>query len=199
MVYNPEIHHRRSIRLPGYDYSQPGYYFITVCTQMRQCLFGKIENGRMILNDAGQMIGRWWNELKNKYANIEIDEYVVMPNHCHGIINIVGIVGADPCVCPDNNPGEQMKKRTGEHAGSPLPNSSPRKWTIYKMVQWFKTMTTNEYIRNVKRNHWEPFEGKLWQRNYYEQIIRDEISLRRIREYIVNNPYQWQNDKLFAG
>ena len=66
------------------------------------------------------------------------------------------------------------------------------------MVQWFKTMTTNEYIRNVKQNHWEPFDGKLWQRNYYEQIVRDEILLRRIREYIVNNPYQWQQDKLFV-
>jgi len=67
------------------------------------------------------------------------------------------------------------------------------------MVQWFKTMTTNEYIRNVKQKHWKPFDGKLWQRNYYEKIVRDEKSLRRIREYIVNNPYQWQNDKLFAG
>jgi putative transposase len=151
----------------------------------------------MILNDAGKMISRWWNELKNKYANIEIDEYVVMPNHCHGIINIVGTVGADRCVCP-NGKGEQ-----GEHAGSPQQGSpqqdSPlRGRPIYKMVQWFKTMTTNEYIHNVKQNRWEPFDNKLWQRNYYEQIVRDEISLRRIREYIANNPYQWKQDKLFA-
>jgi putative transposase len=197
MKYNPDIHHRRSIRLAGYDYSQCGYYFITVCTQRRLCLFGEIEKGRMILNDAGKMISRWWNELKNKYANIEIDEYVVMPNHCHGIINIVGTVGADRCVCP-NGKGEQ-----GEHAGSPQQGSpqqdSPlRGRPIYKMVQWFKTMTTNEYIHNVKQNRWEPFDNKLWQRNYYEQIVRDEISLRRIREYIANNPYQWKQDKLFA-
>jgi REP element-mobilizing transposase RayT len=138
----------------------------------------------MVLNDAGKMVGRWWNELKNKYANIEIDEYVVMPNHCHGIINIVGSVGADQCVCPDN---------MGEHAGSPLQGRP-----IYEMIQWFKTMTTNEYIRNVKQNRWGPFDGKLWQRNYYEQIIRDETSLRRVREYIINNPRQWQQDKLFA-
>jgi putative transposase len=168
MKYNPDIHRRRSIRLAGYDYSQCGYYFITVCTQKRRCLFGEIEKDKMILNDAGQMISRWWNELKNKYANIEIGEYVVMPNHCHGIINIVGT--AD-----------------GEVQGRP----------IYKMVQWFKTMTTNEYIHNVKQNHWEPFDGKLWQRNYYEQIVRDETSLRRICEYIANNPCQWQQDKLF--
>ena len=149
----------------------------------------------MILNDAGKMIGRWWNELKNRYANIEIDKYVVMPNHCHGIINIIGTVGADLCVCPDNNLGEHEKteKGEGEHIGSPL-----RGRPICKMVQWFKTMTTNECIRNVKQNHWKPFNGKLWQRNYYEQIVRDETSLRRIREYIVNNPSQWLQDKLFA-
>jgi REP element-mobilizing transposase RayT len=100
MKYNPDIHHRRSIRLTGYDYSQCGYYFITVCTQGRRCLFGEIKKGRLILNDAGKMIGHWWNELKNKYANIEIDEYVVMPNHCHGIINIVGTVGGRPMCLP---------------------------------------------------------------------------------------------------
>jgi len=203
MKYNPDIHHRRSIRLTGYDYSQCGYYFITVCTQGRRCLFGEIEKGQMILNDAGKMIGRWWNELKNKYANIEIDEYVIMPNHCHGIINIIGTVGTGPVgadlrVCPENDLVEHTKTVKGEHTGSPLQGSPLRRRPIYKIVQWFKTMTTNEYIRNVKQNHWEPFEGKLWQRNYYEQIVRDEISLRRMREYIVNNPYQWQQDKLFA-
>jgi putative transposase len=203
LKYNPDIHRRRSIRLTGYDYSQRGCYFITVCTQGRRCLFGEIETGRMILNDAGRMVGRWWNELKNKYNNIEIDEYVVMPNHCHGIINIaetVGakIVGADLCVCPDNNMGENVKNKKGEHIGSPLQGSPIQKWPMYTMIQWFKTMTTNEYIRNVKQNHWEPFDGKLWQRNYYEQIVRDEMSLRRIREYIANNPYIWQQDKLFA-
>jgi len=199
MRYKPEIHHRRSIRLKEYDYSQRGYYFITICTQGRRCLFGGIEKGRMILNDAGKMIGHWWDELKNKYANIEIDEYLIMPNHCHGIINIAGDaggwekggqgergghagppvhVGADRCVCPD---GEGVRGRP-----------------INGMIRWFKTMTTNEYIRNVKQNHWGPFDGKLWQRNYYEQIVRNEISLRRIREYIVNNPCQWQQDDLFV-
>ena len=121
-----------------------------------------------------------------------------MPNHCHGIINIVGTAGTDPvgadrCVCPDNKLDENAKNEKGEHAGSPLQGRP-----IYTMIQWFKTMTTNEYIHNVKQNHWEPFYGKLWQRNYYEQIVRDEISLRRIREYIVENCLQWQQDELFA-
>jgi REP element-mobilizing transposase RayT len=236
MEYNPAIHHRRSIRLTGYDYSQRGYYFITVCTQGRQCRFGEIEKGRMILNDAGEMVGHWWNGLKNKYAKIEIDGYVVMPNHCHGIINVVGAgtggpvcpplrvcpdndsgepacpplrvgtaVGAGTggpacpplCVCPDNDSGEHMKNGMGRYGRSCVSAPVCRGRPIYEMIRWFKTMTTNEYIRNVKQNRWEPFDGRLWQRNYYEQIVRDEISLQRVREYIVNNPCQWQQDKLF--
>ena len=115
MRYNPEIHHRRSIRLKGYDYSQSGYYFITVCTQGQRRLFGEIEKSKMVLNDAGKMVGHWWNELKNKYTNIELDEYAVMPNHFHGIINIIrDAVGADLCVCP-NEMGEQ-----GEYTDSPV-------------------------------------------------------------------------------
>jgi putative transposase len=192
MSYNPDTHHRQSIRLKSHDYSQRGYYFITICTQGRMCLFGEIKKGRIVLNDSGKMIIRRWNDLKLKYANVEIDEYVVMPNHCHGIINIVDSVGADQCVCPDDNSGKQIKKM-GEHTGSPL-----RGRPISEMIQWFKTMTTNEYIRNVKQNRWQPFDGKLWQRNYYEQIIRDVISLRRVREYINNNAGQWKQDKLFA-
>jgi REP element-mobilizing transposase RayT len=186
MKYNPEIHHRRSVRLNGYDYSQTGYYFLTICTQEHKCLFGKIENDIMVLNDAGKMIDHWWNELKNKFQ-IELDQYVIMPNHFHGVINIVG---ADLCVCHDNKSGEQL----GEHTGSPLQEPS-----INKIIQWFKTMTTNDYIYNVKQNHWKPFNGKLWQRNYYEHIIRDETSLWHIREYVTNNPCQWRQDELFTG
>ncbi|HDL01152.1 MAG TPA: hypothetical protein ENH23_02855, partial [candidate division Zixibacteria bacterium] len=86
--YNPDIHHRCSIRLKGYDYSQAGLYFITACTQNRLCLFGEIEKGEMILNNAGIMIDKWWNELKHKYRNVELHEQIIMPNHFHGIIQI---------------------------------------------------------------------------------------------------------------
>ncbi|MBN1930055.1 MAG: hypothetical protein JW786_00415 [Desulfobacterales bacterium] len=135
MKYNPDIHHRRSIRLKGYDYSHAGLYFITICTQDRLCLFGKIENGAMVLSDAGKMANKWWNELKHKYQNIRLHEQIVMPNHFHGIIEIIdntlthvdpASVGADLCVCP--NSGNDSNK--GEHTGSPL----------HSMVQWFKTI-----------------------------------------------------------
>ncbi len=176
MAYDPNKHHRRSIRLAGYDYAQVGAYFVTICSQDRACLFGEVVAGDMRLNDAGQMIEKWWLELNHKFPTIETDVYVVMPNHFHGIAITAENVGADLCV----GPGIQ-----GAHIGAPLPT----------VVQWFKTMTTNEYIRGVKKFGWLPFRSYLWQRNYYEHIIRDEISLNCIRQYIIDNPAQWSFDR----
>ncbi len=102
MHYNPDVHHRHSIRLKGYDYSQPGAYFMTICTHNRACWFGEIVNGKMVLNDAGRMVEKWYFELKNKFPDISGDEYVIMPNHFHAIIINVG---ADRRVCPDKTGG----------------------------------------------------------------------------------------------
>ncbi len=191
MKYNSDIHHRRSIRLKGYDYSQTGMYFVTNCTQNRECLFGDMVDGAMQVNAAGRMIKKWWLELNNKFPVVQTDEFIVMPNHIHGIVIIVG---ADLCVCP-GEPDAQTEPDTcrdmdaqtnlGAHIGAPLP----------EIVQWFKTMTTNEYIRGVKQHGWSPFPGKLWQRNYYEHIVRNENELNQIREYIINNPLQWELDR----
>lgn len=174
MKYNLDIHHRRSIRLKEYDYSQAGAYFVTICTHRGECVFGEIKEGRMMLNKVGRMIEKWWWELKNKFTEIELDEYMIMPNHFHGIIMLVG---ADLCVSP-NDP-------KGEHIGSPLP----------KIVQWFKTMTTNEYIHGVKRNIYAQINKRLWQRNYYEHIIRNEDDLKQVREYVLYNPLKWELDE----
>ncbi len=175
--YDPNIHHRRSIRLPCYDYSQEGWYFVTICTQNRLCLFGEIMKGRMQLNKAGLMTEAWWKKLADKFPNVQIDEYVVMPNHFHGII----IVGAAPCGRPDD------RSESGQpHRVAP---------TVGDVVNWFKTMTTNQYIRGVRRNSWKPFFKKLWQRNYYEHIIRNEKELNHFHQYIANNPANWQSDE----
>ena len=185
MTYDPDKHHRRSIRLQGYDYSQNGAYFITICTQNRECLFGEIMDGRMQLNVAGEMVCRWYRELENKFPDIECDAFVCMPNHVHFI---VVNVGADLCVRPNpanEHAGNGDHPNQGEHTGSPL----------RAVVQWFKTMTTNEYIRGVKQHHWPPFPGKLWQRNYYERIVRNENELTRIRQYIIDNPAKWDMDR----
>jgi putative transposase len=170
-VFDPRKHHRQSIRLRDYDYSQEGAYFVTIGTHGRECLFGEVVDNTMILNEPGQIVQKWWQVLESKFSYIETDAYVIMPNHFHGI---VVVVGADPRVCPN----------LGAHIGAPLP----------KIIQWFKTMTTNEYIRYSKDN-FEPSSGaKLWQRNYYEHVIRNEKALHAIRTYIESNPAQWIND-----
>ncbi len=185
--YNPDVHHRRSIRLKGYDYSQSGLYFVTICVKKRICLFGEIDNAKMILNDAGTMIKKWYYEIENKFLDIKCFEMIIMPNHFHCIIKNVG---ADLCVCPDKSLRDLRilgdQRILGEHTGSPL----------HRVVQWFKTMTTNEYIRGVKNNNWQRFDGKLWQLNYWEQIIRNEKSYQTISEYVANNPDKWNEDKL---
>ena len=174
--------HRKSNRLQHYDYSQAGYYCVTICTQNRQCLFGEIVEAHMILNEAGKSIVRWWNETKNKFPTIELDEFVVMPNHFHGII---AIVEADLRVCPDSTGQDTTMTKQGEHIGSPL----------QKIIRWFKTMTTNDYIHGVKSGICPPFEKRLWQRSFYDHVIRDEQSLNDVREYSQNNPLDWEFDE----
>ena len=128
------------------------------------------------------MIEKWHQALPTKFTDIKTTEYIIMPNHFHGIILNVG---ADPRV----RPVEANEHTKGEHMGSPL----------HRVVQWFKTMTTNEYIRGVKSCNWQPFHDKLWQRNYYEHIIRNDDDYRRIAEYIQTNPLNWRNDQLWTN
>ena len=166
------LQNRHSIRLKGYDYSSAGAYFITICTQNRRPLFGNIIDETMILNDAGRMVLKWYTELENKYADIKCNEKMVMPNHFHCIIEITNI--------------HYTNTTMGEHIGSPLP----------RVLQWFKTMTTNEYISGVKNYSWSPFYKRVWQRNYWEHIIRDINEYDRVSEYIITNPQKWGNDQL---
>jgi putative transposase len=184
MDYDPRSHHRRSVRIAAFDYAGSGYYAVTVCTQDKACLFGEVVDWKMLLNDAGRMVQDWFEKLPTKFPNVKLDLFVVMPNHIHFIL---GLVGADPCVCPapGNEPNADDVIKQGAHTGAPLPT----------IVQWFKTMTTNDYFRQVKDGVWKPVRGRLWQRNYYEHVIRNEHDLTVHRDYIVNNPAKWQLDK----
>lgn len=227
--YNPDIHHRRSIRLKGYDYASEGLYFVTMCVQNRECLFGEIKNDEMVLNDAGRMVEKWYNKTQDKFPDIVCHEMIIMPNHFHCIWENVGLhgvsaVGADPCVrpnpCvrPDDNNDEHVMEGVytdndeqiimeGGHAGPPLRENdilddsdlveNTTGSSLSMVVRWFKTMSTNEYIHGVNELGWTPFDRKLWQRNYYEHIIRDDVSLQSIAYYIVNNPAQWLKDKFY--
>ena len=180
--YNPDLHHRQSMRLYEYDYSQAGAYFVTVCTQNRDFLFGEITDGRMVPNDAGRMIQSSWDELPHHYPGIDIDAFVAMPNHIHGIIVLVG---AGPRACPGNG---KLQEDGGQPRGVAPTLSLP------DIVHRFKSLTTTRYKHGVQQFGWIPFPGKLWRRNYYEHIIRNEEELDRLREYIVNNPAQWALD-----
>ena len=170
---------RRSIRLPGYDYAPAGWYFVTVCCKDRAHLFGEVvraygirpQEAEVILSQLGWIVQEEWLKTAELRPEVELGEFVVMPNHFHA--NDCN-VGADPCVGPclpvaPDGPVSQQEitgfSNQGEHAGSPL----------HRVIQWFKTMVTNQFIRNVKQLGWNPFEDIIWQRNYYEHIIRNAV------------------------
>jgi putative transposase len=186
MAYDPERHHRHSFRLKEYDYSQPGAYFVTICTLDRECALGCVDGGEMRLNDAGRMVWSVWEGLPARFSGMELDAFVVMPNHVHGIIVIHGRgesrVRPDDCRQPDL--GDHKNRPCGTMAGS-----------LGQIIQAFKSMTTHEYVMGVRQRGWAPFQGRLWQRNYHEHIVRNEIDLRRIREYILSNPARWNEDE----
>ena len=185
---------RKSLRLKGYDYSQEGFYFITVCTQSRLHLFGKIVDGEMVLNEAGCMVKYWYHELENKFKHIKNHAMVIMPNHIHFIIEIIYLasVGADLRVCP-NTIGKNVLN------GTPRADTQVRPYGgVGNIVQWYKTMTTNEYINMVKTGISPPFKKRIWQRNYWEHIIRNDISYHQLISYIKNNPLKWEEDSLYS-
>jgi REP element-mobilizing transposase RayT len=195
--FNPELYHRRSIRLKHYDYSQPGFYFITICTQNKLKFFGEVKHGEMRLNDAGRMVEMLWQEIPKYYRRFNIREFIVMPNHIHGIIEIKhDFVGADPCVCPKEN--KDIPGGMNNNSIRPVSASTDKiKMSLSEIVQRFKTLTTRKYIDGVKLYDWPAFNKRLWQRNYYEHIIRNENSYLKIAEYIINNPKTWEKDEYF--
>jgi REP element-mobilizing transposase RayT len=174
---------RVSHRLSGYDYSSSALYFVTICIQDRVKIFGSIHDGKMLLNDAGKMIDKTIKSMENKFP-VLIDSCQIMPDHIHMILN----VGATLVVAYNdktNNTNEICRAGT-----RPAP-------TVGNIVGVFKSLSTNEYIYHVKHDHWTMFNRTLWQRNYYDHIIRNEKEYWMIRQYIVNNPLHWNDDELF--
>jgi|SRR5215208_726006 len=200
MKFDPQKHHRHSIRLKDYDYSQAGAYYITLDVQNRECLFGDILNREMILNQAGKMIEEQWNALPERFPNIELDASQVMPTHFHGIIVIVGAAFmAAPSLVVADEANMEITLENGAGIGSevsrrPGAGTSPAP-TLGDIVGAFKSITTNEYIKGVDNKNWPRFNKRLWQRNYYEHVIRDEADLNRIRDYIQSNPANWDEDE----
>ena len=167
---------RRSLRLRGYDYSQPGAYFVTICTRNRLPIFGRIDQGRMLLNNCGKIATRKWEQLDKRFPEIEIDEFIVMPDHMHGIIVIPDPTG----VWAIHELPRQREKN------SPI---ARRRMTLPMVIGFYKMNTAKaiNIANNTRGTH-------VWQRNYYEHIIRNEDSLNRIRHYIQENPINWPID-----
>jgi putative transposase len=202
MIFDPYTHHRRSIRLQGYDYSQEGGYFVTICTGGKTDFFGTIESGEMMLSPIGTIAAKFWNNISRYNTNIELDEFIVMPNHIHGIIFKFDHVHRRGVLhSADFNDLKTNKSKVPLTAG--LPNSlnapftteektyssiSPTKDSLGVIVRTYK-MAVTKWCR--KNGH----EDFAWQRNYYEHIIRGEKDLRAIRNYIIQNPLKWDLDE----
>jgi len=194
MIREP-IRRRKRLRLEHYDYARAGAYFVTVSVQNCLPLFGEVLEGEMRLNDAGEMVHAWWDKLPEKYPNVHTDAFIIMPNHIHGII-IIHNVEATPRGRPNadgtKRPSELTANHGQPHGAAPTDDEKP---ILGDVVRWFKTMTTNAYIRGVRQQHWTPFDKRLWQRNYYEHIIRNDNDFEKIRTYINTNPLRWHLDE----
>ncbi|SEI75018.1 REP element-mobilizing transposase RayT [Cyclobacterium xiamenense] len=191
MKYKPNIHHRRSIRLKGYDYSREGLYFITICCQDMICRFGYIENDEMQLNEFGQIAYDEWMKLFERFNNMQIDVFQIMPNHIHGIISLhTPTIGAG--FTPAQNARQpQIIDWESYNDGQPR-GIAP---TVSDIVGAYKSLVANGSLDIYKSKN--ETMGTLWQRNYYDHIIRNENSYRNITDYIINNPANWGKDKFY--
>jgi len=169
MTTDQSLPNRQSHRYPGFDYSSAGAYFVTFCIHGRHCLLGEVVNDEMVLNDAGRMVEGHWYALPQRFPAIALDEFRVMPNHVHLILWLQAAVADAPA--------------------APAP-------TLGDVIGAFKSLTTNGYIAGVNSLGWPRFAGKLWQRDYWDRIVRNEQELATFRDYIRTNPVRWRADQL---
>ena len=164
-MWQTSLPNRKALRLKNYDYSSAGYYFLTLTIKDRLPLFGKLKNGKMIINDAGRLVYYWYYKIPQEFYNIECLDAIVMPDHFHCILRIKS----------------KFSYSRNEY-------SKDSKTNIIQCMQWFKTMTTNHYIRCVKQLNWVPFNKRLWHRSYWDCIIRNNKHLLNVQKYIKQNP-----------
>lgn len=188
-----EVPKRRSIRIQGYDYSQGGAYFVTICAHRKRLLFGRVTAGTVRLNDVGNTVAQYWEAIPNHVAQVIVDEYVVMPNHFHGILIISDDSGWPVAAChsldtSEVSGGPACYTHQREQGRQRL--SGPKPGSVGSIVRAFKSAVTR-----AMRQRASGITGPIWQRNYYEHVIRDESGLNRIREYIRTNPMRWERDR----
>ncbi len=206
MKFNPKLHHRQSIRLKGYDYSQSGSYFITICARERECIFGEIKESKTILSHLGQLVEQEWLALPHRFPHIDLDEYVVMPNHFHGIIHIAvgaGLASAQlesAQLASAQIASAQIASAQIASAQIDAPqfkpeqlNPTPSIATLGDIVCAFKSLVFKRHYDLIRNNHLDEV-AKCWQRNYWERIIRNHQEYNNIQNYIITNPERWSQD-----
>jgi REP element-mobilizing transposase RayT len=167
MPYDPQRHHRRSIRLSGYDYTRPGVYFVTICTQRREHLFGSVASGQVALSISGQIVAAVWQAIPRHFPHVALDRWVIMPDHMHGIIVI--------------------ERAVSDRSQPPSEPRGTRPGSLPAIVQNFKSVSTrriNQFYNTPNR--------RVWQEDYYERIVRGASAMNRIRRYIAANPARWR-------
>ena len=188
---------RKPNRLKEYNYKQPGYYFVTVCSKDSKSIFGECKNDQMQLNDVGQMVHQVLRTFTEYYPGIIIDDYVVMPNHVHAIIEIkendvMNNVRRGGSPWPPAENGQNHILYNGPAQG---PAPTTKRLSLSDIMYQFKSLTTKKYIDEINNNDWQPLYKSLWQRSFHDHIIHTDTSLQNIREYIINNPSTWNQDE----
>jgi REP element-mobilizing transposase RayT len=195
MKFDPQKHHRRSIRLCEYDYAKIGAYFVTICTYQRECLFGEIVDGLMCLNNIGLIVQMCWHNLPRHFTNVQLDSFVIMPNHLHGIIVIGDDCRGEALVQTNHNSNSEISTQVLRPSSQ---SQGTKPGSLGAIIQNFKSVSTRK-INQIRAKYSHLADGiqhpYIWQRNYYEHVIRNEESWHRIRQYIVENPIHWAEDK----
>jgi REP element-mobilizing transposase RayT len=197
-IFDPQKHHRRSIRLKGYDYSSEGAYYVTTVTLSRECLFGEIIDKEVYLSNYGKIVQKWWESIPIHFPNVELGAFVIMPNHVHGII-FMSTESRGEVVSPRDNPNrdnqgsiihEEISRNVDESMKQDGETPPLHKRTLGQILAYFKYQCTKEM------NKIEDAQTitRFWQRNYYEHIIRNEKELKQKTDYILDNPSRWDED-----
>ena len=196
MEHEVGVYGRRSIRLKGYDYTQVGAYFVTIAVRGRLALFGEVADGEARPNEAGEMAQRLWQEMPQRFPFVEVDAFVAMPDHVHGIVVIRGD-GVRAPIKDAPTSGRAGVDTRAPTRDAPTPgradvDATPNGWALGDVVGAYKSLTTGAYARGVHTAQWLPFHRRLWQRNFYERVIRDEYEMNEVRAYIRDNPSRWE-------
>lgn len=188
MAYNPERHHRRSIRLKNYDYAEAGAYFVTICIEQRECLLGEVIDGQMLVSEWGQIAGEIWEQIAEHWPMVDLDAFVIMPNHLHGIVIIRDESEILQGVAEEEGGGGEEGGAAIEGGGTPPLQGRPKP-TLGSVIAYWKYQTSKRI--NTER---QTPGARLWQRNYYDRIIRSAQMLDKARNYIAHNPGRWSED-----